>query len=193
MATSKPAVSAYLEPHLYQQLTEFKDAHQLRSLSQAVEVILHEYFGGETCTSLPTQPAEPMLTLAERVDRLNASYEFLNQSVLSIQQLLLKLSSGSSHNLTLNNLKNTLDSLKQDTLAGEETSKDFLKTEEWGRTHPGLTGTDLAVRLNTSPSTISRRRSKPSFQIWSRRRDPEKMTWVYSGKKGGYFPIVFDE
>lgn len=117
-----------------------------------------------------------MLTLAERVDRLSAGYEFLNQSVLSIQQLLLKLLSSPSHHLILNNLGNTLDSLQNTPLVEVETSENSLKTEEWIRTHPELTGSDLAVRLKTSASTISRRSSKPSFQLWSYRRDPEKIT-----------------
>jgi len=71
MATSKPSVVTYLKSSTYERLVEFKNAHHLRSLSQAVEIILDEYFGGLPHTNSPPQSTEePALTLAERVDRL---------------------------------------------------------------------------------------------------------------------------
>lgn len=186
MATSKPSVVTYLKSSTYERLVEFKDAQHLRSLSQAVEVILDEYFGGPPPTNSPTQSiAEPALTLAERVDRLTANYEFLNQSILTLQQTLLRPIPSSSSSATVGLRSQPCFSEGGDQLTTEQSEDSNL--EEVVKYHSGLTGTALALRLNVCPSTVSRRRSKPSFQNWSRYHDPEGIAWMYS-KDTRYYP-----
>lgn len=161
MATSKPSVVTYLKSSTYECLVEFKNAHHLRSLSQAVEAILNEYFGASSTNSLPQSTEEPALTLAERVDRLTANYEFLNQSILTLQQTLLRSITSSSSSTSVG-LRNQLGFLEgSDQLTTEQTEDSTL--EEIVKYRSGLTGTKLALRLNVCPSTVSLRRSKPSF------------------------------
>ncbi|BAU16095.1 hypothetical protein LEP3755_66620 (plasmid) [Leptolyngbya sp. NIES-3755] len=186
MATSKPSVVAYLESPIYEHLVEFKNTHHLRSLSQAVEVILDEYFGGEPAFSSTHSVTQPTLTLAERVDRLSANYEFLNQSIFNLQQMLLTLTASSSSS-AIASLGNHPSSSKKCNQSPSDCTKDS-SSEQLKDLRSGLTGTDLALRLKVCLSTLSRRRSKSSFQSWSRYQDPDDIAWTYS-KDARYRPL----
>ncbi|WP_267384422.1 hypothetical protein [Cyanobacterium sp. uoEpiScrs1] len=48
---------------------------------------------------------------------------------------------------------------------------------------------DLAKRLDTTPSTIGRRKSDPSFPEWSQNKDPEGIAWRYLRKSRLFVPI----
>ncbi|XGV94269.1 MAG: hypothetical protein ACAF41_00245 (plasmid) [Leptolyngbya sp. BL-A-14] len=53
----------------------------------------------------------------------------------------------------------------------------------WAHTaRRGLTGTALAARLQTTPSTLSRKRSQVGFGRWSQARDPDGLTWLYTAR-----------
>ncbi|MEB3338538.1 MAG: heavy metal translocating P-type ATPase [Leptolyngbyaceae bacterium] len=51
-----------------------------------------------------------------------------------------------------------------------------------------LTGRDLAHRLGVSDSTITRRRAHADFSEWTRRKDPDGITWTYSQESHLYVP-----
>jgi len=51
-----------------------------------------------------------------------------------------------------------------------------------------LTGIALADRLNVSDTTISRRKSKPDFPEWTRRKDPNAIAWTYSKQSKLFTP-----
>jgi hypothetical protein len=48
---------------------------------------------------------------------------------------------------------------------------------------------DLAKRLDTTPSTIRRRKSDPSFPQWSQSKDPEGIAWKYLQKLRLFVPV----
>lgn len=48
---------------------------------------------------------------------------------------------------------------------------------------------DLAKRLDTTSSTIARRKSDPEFQLWSQSKDPEGIAWQYLEKEKVFVPI----
>ncbi|WP_414587784.1 hypothetical protein [Scytonema sp. PCC 10023] len=51
---------------------------------------------------------------------------------------------------------------------------------------------DLALRLNTSASTLQEKRatvSSKDFELWCKQRDPSKYAWRFHSKDGLYHPI----
>ncbi|HEY9662621.1 MAG TPA: hypothetical protein V6C65_29555, partial [Allocoleopsis sp.] len=54
----------------------------------------------------------------------------------------------------------------------------------------GLTGVQLAARLQVSASALSRRRSTASFTQWSRQVDPKGVGWKFVGATRRFHPLV---
>jgi hypothetical protein len=54
----------------------------------------------------------------------------------------------------------------------------------------GLTGKELAKRLEVDPGTLTKNRSKPTFTDWVRGKDPEGKAWQYLSKVKRYIPVL---
>lgn len=52
-----------------------------------------------------------------------------------------------------------------------------------------LIQSDLAKRLDTTPSTIGRRKTDASFTEWSQSKDPEGIAWKYLRKSKVFVPV----
>lgn len=52
-----------------------------------------------------------------------------------------------------------------------------------------LTQTDLAKRLAVHPNTISKRKTRPDFRLWSYQKDPDSIGWEYSPETKRFYPI----
>ncbi|GBF80249.1 hypothetical protein [Aphanothece sacrum] len=48
---------------------------------------------------------------------------------------------------------------------------------------------DLAKRLDTTPSTIGRRKTEPDFAQWSQSKDPDGIAWKYLRKSRVFVPV----
>jgi hypothetical protein len=73
----------------------------------------------------------------------------------------------------------------QNTIETTQTVSDSLEVP----TEP-LTAKALAHRLNVSPTTISKRKSKPDFPEWARSKDPEGILWTYSKTSHHFVALV---
>ncbi|MDJ0659022.1 MAG: hypothetical protein QNJ42_05970 [Crocosphaera sp.] len=56
-----------------------------------------------------------------------------------------------------------------------------------------LIQSDLAKRLDTTPSTIGRRKTDASFGEWSQSKDPEGIAWKYLRKSKVFIPVDPDK
>ncbi|ACB50764.1 unknown [Crocosphaera subtropica ATCC 51142] len=74
------------------------------------------------------------------------------------------------------------DSQKQDTPADTEKKEQFT-----------LIQSDLAKRLDTTPSTIGRRKRDASFAEWSQSKDPDGIAWKYLRKSKVFIPVDPDK
>ncbi|BBA79458.1 hypothetical protein RGRSB_0947 [cyanobacterium endosymbiont of Rhopalodia gibberula] len=83
----------------------------------------------------------------------------------------------------------TSANLEPETIA-QTFSESSLSEEEFTKIPSGLSliQVDLAKRLDTTPSTIGRRKSDPSFPEWSRSKDPEGIAWKYLQKLRLFVP-----
>jgi hypothetical protein len=70
-------------------------------------------------------------------------------------------------------------------------SEHSLSEEESAKIPPKLSliQVDLAKRLETTPSTIRRQKSDPSFPEWSQSRDPKGIAWKYLQKLRLFVPV----
>ena len=75
-----------------------------------------------------------------------------------------------------------------ETTPSENTSPDSDKKEKFK-----LIQSDLAKRLDTTPSTIGRRKSDDSFAEWSQSKDPDGIAWKYLRKSRVFIPVDPDK
>lgn len=75
-----------------------------------------------------------------------------------------------------------------ETTPSENTSPDSDKKEKFK-----LIQSDLAKRLDTTPSTIGRRKSDDSFAEWSQSKDPDGIAWKYLRKSRVFIPVDPDQ
>lgn len=51
-----------------------------------------------------------------------------------------------------------------------------------------LSQVQLARRLNLSPATIRRRKNEVNFSEWSKNKDPQGISWIYSEQSQRFYP-----
>ncbi|MBW4548892.1 MAG: hypothetical protein KME25_31485 [Symplocastrum torsivum CPER-KK1] len=204
MVTNKPQVLAYLHTDVYQRLAEFKQEHGIRSLSQAVEIVLSDYFGvAVPGIALPavfltsrTHLDNGESPLEEKVAVLANKYESLCEAIALIQKHTnlpadvtlscqvekskgirnLRVRHGNGENYQVSN-GSVLTFEKLPVSLSEE------------RVKKGLTGVALAERLNSYSSLISYKRSKPNFSFWTQEKDPDSIAWEYRSRTRRFHPI----
>lgn len=74
----------------------------------------------------------------------------------------------------------------------QEETPDDLQEEEASPQTPdklALLQVDLAKRLDTTPSTIGRRKTDDNFAEWSRSKDPDGIAWKYLRKSKMFVPV----
>ena len=54
----------------------------------------------------------------------------------------------------------------------------------------GLSARKLAERLGVSDTSVGRNREKDTFADWSKKRDPDSLSWCYEKKLDKYFPDI---
>jgi hypothetical protein len=88
MTTDNKKVSSYVPQSIYEKLVEFKRHHQLKSVSLALSVIVHEHFG-----ILPTQEAAsfPSDGVSRRLLLLEETVMYLTQQQEQIKQALAQV------------------------------------------------------------------------------------------------------
>lgn len=219
MATDKPSVMAFLNPKLYQRLVAFKETQHLRSLSHAAELALGEYFGVaitpmtlHQAASPATQPPRSPTTLTAKVDQLVTEQWLLHQTVLNLQHMIehlllhigaqrpeLNVYTEQSANwreapawLTSSNfcLSNTQQDSQGETMASLPASTSVSEHQvSAALARKGLTGLQLAARLNVHSSVISRKKKKSSFKAWTSQLDPLGFGWKYVAVTRRFHPV----
>jgi hypothetical protein len=197
MATNKPQVLAYLHPVVYERLAEFKDQHDIQSLSRAVEVALCDYFGIKAQGVLLPVGLEISKgcihkidnTLEAKVAVLSLKYEYLCDALAKLSNepnsTFQQFSATTSSILTQPN-QMEFKAVDRTPLPSSFVLPKGLSTEVVKK---GLTGTALAKRLKSSSSTVSNKRSKPNFSEWSMALDQDDIAWEYRSVTRRFHPI----
>lgn len=206
MPTKKPGVMTYLESGLYEKLLELKERRGARSLSQTVEEILKEYFGGTISSTLSnTLFLEQQRQLVRQITDLSEKYQTLQEAIADLQSIVLAVANATrpdsapinllTQKFTARQVSKKLaqqkrkDSLIQDKCSlGKLTQPQNSDNLALEKIKKGLTGTELANRLNVNSSTLSRRRSRSDFSNWSQLLDPDKIAWSYNYFTKAFYP-----
>lgn len=204
MPTEKPSVITYVDPGLYEQLVSVKEERGARSLSQTVEEILKEYVSGSLSSNISsTIFIEQNRQLIQQVNGLIKSHQSLQELVMDLQSMILATISGSMPNSAhiefLTQKARSRQITQQFTQENSENRKSKKKEKDESYINKltpevikdGLTGTQLADRLNIHSSILSRRRSKPDFSEWSQKLDPNRVAWKYIGFSRRFYPTEF--
>src|SRR5919199_3373312 len=127
--------------------------------------------------------------LSEQLDQLAASLDTNgNDPDSETSQTLEEVTNGSSQQPTtelLESLEEPLETSLNDSNSVISEPPNTIEstqvvTDSLGVPTELLTAKALAHRLNVSPTTISKRKSKPDFPEWARSKDPEGILWTYS-------------
>lgn len=204
MATDKLSVLTYLHKAVYERLAQFKQEHGIRSLSQAVEIVLIDYFGvAVPGIALPVELLSRRshsyrgeTSLEEKVAVLAEKYEYLCEA-LTLSQKNTNLPPDvtcTCHVDKSKEIKNLWGSHGfrenyQVSTVSRLTGEKLPISLSLEQVQKGLTGVALASRLNSNSSLISYKRAKPNFSSWTQERDPDGLTWEYRPRTRRFHPV----
>lgn len=213
MPTENRRVAAYLPKEIDDHFKAFIVERNLKGDSQALIVILSEFFGvsqkvtqevahpSEFVTS--TQLQELEVKLAKLFGQVGA---FVKPSSELVGELLSKLSTLENRVLALENKESSSQPASQvggvvpgqmELGFSEDQKPDTFELPRESPSEPSpsvvnpLIGVRLAERLDVDESTVRRQRAKgaESFAKWSRETGSDGIAWRYDQKSKLYFPI----
>jgi hypothetical protein len=165
MATSKPKISGYVPQELKDRLQKFCVENNSLSESQALTVILAEYFG---CTQLLSKDADVSVggVTLERFQVMEDSLRELTSKVKALEQMS-------------NSVSETV------------VSESHCQVNTQPNLPRLLSGRKLAARLGINPSTLSVRAKNGAddFIRWSAQKDPDSIGWWRHQSGDGYEPV----
>lgn len=78
--TTETEIVSYIPPQLYQRVEQFKQQQSLNSIAEAINLILEDYFGLDSCQTTTSEP------LTKMVEDLRDEVSDLKSQVSQIQQ-----------------------------------------------------------------------------------------------------------
>lgn len=215
MTTERPRIQAYLDEELYERFKKWKREHGIKKDSEALNGLLAEYFGvsqfpipnpqfsmteeiqeyiekrgEEWATRIKAELAEKLPSRSEIGDRvaeeINSRIE--QQSEFWYNKLCERLYVAEQRLDALRDRVGEQVSQLLDRLDTEE--EDLAKDSLVDKPLPGELGNNaLARRLGVNGSTVLKNRDKPTFEEWTRGKDPDSITWRYDCEKKLFIPL----
>lgn len=182
-ADALPQVTEHLslDDSLLAQLIRFQTHQGLTSLTQAIHRVLLDYFGSNAIdleSHKGSSDSEPLRLL---VAQLQTDQQQLFRTVTTLQQSLTVLM------LQMQQPTAPVTARTPRIRPTTACTGSSLKPAVYEK---GISGTDLAARLQTSSASISRRRSRANFPAWSQMQDPEHIAWQYFGSTRRFHPVT---
>lgn len=199
MPTEKPSVTTYVDSGLYKQLVALKEKRRARSLSHTVEEILKEYVSGSISSSIfSSLLLEQNSHLIQQINLLLESHQALQENMAKLERIIsVKLISSTSISTQTeiscqgSTAKKGIQEFVQENGVIKSFEQEDTKNnsaQSLSTVENGLTGIQLATRLNINSSILSRRRSRHDFSQWSQRLDPDRIAWTYIGFSRRFCP-----
>ena len=204
MATDKPRIQAFLEPEVYQALTDWQQKRGIPKNSEAVNQILKEYFGlSAESPNFASSPNSEELRLLIQEELWGAGkFDFIDGLRAEAQAIIAKEVTEAKEYWQALDLKETiarqqaqievlvyhvkqLEEICKPIEGLAELSKplqrdDIKAVSETPSDSPSeLNLSQLARHLKVSKSVVSRRKTQTDFERWSRSKDPAGTTWAY--------------
>jgi hypothetical protein len=183
MEMNKLDITIQLSRDLQHQLTSFQKARQIEVASDALQVILQEYFirMGAQCSNEGTVSLQ-FLWINQTVMQQGAILAQLQQYVYELKQSIV-------HQTHTHRSKAPIHPLSAP--ISTQSDKEFWRAVELNLdiVEQGLTGVKLAERLGVDSSAISRKRNHSDFGRWTESRDPYQIAWEYKTSTSRFHPI----
>lgn len=210
MSTQNRRVAAYLPKSIDDRLKAFIAERNLKGDSQALIIILSEYFEVSrevahiSSSDLEHLKSDLLSKLSSKLLNMKAELksELLGELRSDLYQNPTSSSSvdnsSESPSISLgNSLNGTISELPSESV--EESQVSDVEPVEMGKTddqaesrqHVMLPAVELARRLNVGGSTISVRKgeSTEKFAKWSCNKDPDGITWAFVPELNGFQPV----
>ena len=169
MPTDNPKISGYVPQQLYDRFKEYQQENDL-SMSQAVILILAEYFGIEETIKNNTSGSlaggvtlSAFQDLVERVEYLESTLGITPNKVNNVD------------NQNTDQNKASFDDVDSSNLLFSFSVESQVKKIE-------LMGKHFAKRINVSPPILSSSKKKKTineFTEWTTQQDPDNISWTY--------------
>lgn len=184
METTDLDITIRLPEYLRHQLASFQKAHQIEVASEAIQMILQEYF-----TGMGVWTSEGVVSLQS----LWINQVVLQQGVIlaQLQQYAYELKQSISHQQNVN--RNKVPVRSSNIPVSVQSNEEFLSSIglDLDAVEQGLTGVKLAERLGIDSSAISRKRNRPEFSQWTESHDPHRVGWEYRTSTRRFHPIQY--
>lgn len=193
MPTQNRRVATYLPPHIDEPFKAFKSQRDIRGDSEALIVVLSEYFQVSQEVAYPSSS-----NLLQRIEAIEERLGSLKSELLGELKSKLQSPVGSK---IVKKKGEPFDELQRELLVSHEPQlsedSDKLSSELLGgsiKLQP-MTQKDLAVRLKlTNEKSLGNKRSKhkedsQAFLQWSKSRDKGGIAWEYHEDDKLYHPV----
>jgi DNA-binding XRE family transcriptional regulator len=130
MMTAETEIVSYIPPQLYQRVEQFKQQQSLNSIAEAINLILEDYFGLDSCQTTTNKPLTIM------VENLRGEVSDLKSQVSQLQQNFsdrLNQSSNTNSQSDLLNRKQLAERLGIDETAIVQHETDGKEFVEWSK------------------------------------------------------------
>jgi hypothetical protein len=196
MPSQKPKLQGNVDAKLYTRFIQWKEERGFPSDSLALNGLIREFFGMPSTTAPPD-----VVVLEELVEKLLEKK--LNPRIMELEAKIIE----AMVEQRLGNLPSNPPVIQGDTqmtedeldlMAGELTPT-FVMTGQTSSELPsnplpsetkkpkpislsltGLSGVELARRLDVNPATLIKNRGKSAFEEWSKAKDPQALAWRYA-------------
>ncbi|MEA5535654.1 hypothetical protein [Crocosphaera sp. XPORK-15E] len=166
-------------------LTEEAEPEKLEDLwdDEEEEIDIPETYSvtEKTPTISEATPPQPLSSPFAQLAELKEERQQLNQAVSetpSLSDLTPVSEISSDHLLPTEESPEPPPPQETETVTNPETKQKFT-----------LIQVDLAKRLDTTPSTIGRRKGEANFSEWSQSKDPDGIAWKYLRKSKVFIPV----
>lgn len=200
MPTDNPKVSAYVPQALKDRLTQFRQEQGNISESQAVTIVLSEYFGIPTNVNSASEGVAVGCVTPARLEQLESQVAILTSTIEEIKSSLLS--------------RPIVDQLEQTNQEEEMETESSLDSEPYQETteenqadssssinlpseslhiNNPISGTVLSTnRFGLAKDTVAGKKKNSSAQKfieWSKKVDPDNIAWKpVAGSVKGYMP-----
>jgi len=190
MTTENPKVAGYIPQEIYDALTQFKEDHGHKSISQALTYILSDYLGVEKKVNYQGNlPLDDKFVTLDRFNELEARVSSLLSELLSESVKIIEKKISELHSELRSELLNTA-------LPSKPLSKlpvDKLPSEPLSELLEPMTGAALNKRFNQLQGGVTKMKSKHKnnpqrFTEWAKTKDPDGIAWEF--REGLYYPIA---
>lgn len=196
MPTDNPKVSAYVPQALKDRLTQFRQEQGNISESQAVTIVLSEYFGIPTNVNSASEGVTVGCVTPTRLEQLERQVAILTSTIEEIKSSLLsKPTVNQVAQVENEQTESSLDSeLKEKTTEENQIDSSSVSSlPDKPLTEYRLTKHQMAKRIKTTVGTFDNRRSVFSpeeLSQWIQKKDPDSIAWkgVREGKILTYVP-----